>query len=124
MLTANDLGAVFSNPLGMRKKTMRPAIKPKPDDDDPELPPLFVGEWLARLGIKPTKIAADANVNEGYLSEVIAGGKRNPGRLWLAKVAKAAGIPPHYFNVPPPPVSAINALSQFDTATLDRLKPK
>ncbi len=125
MLTANDMGAVFSNPLGMRKKPFQPS-KPRPTkvtvlaEGDGDA--LFIGQWITRLGLQASEIAADAPINEGYLSELISGGKGNPSHAKLRAIARAMDIPVTYLFVEPPPAAAVDAMSQFDTKTIERLK--
>jgi transcriptional regulator with XRE-family HTH domain len=63
-------------------------------------------------------------INEGYLSQLISGEKKNPSGLILAQIADFLGIPMNYFYRPPPSQEAIDQVSDIDPAVLRRLSGK
>ncbi len=46
----------------------------------------------ARAGLNQLELAQKARVDQGYLSMLERGKKRNPGALILARIAKALGV--------------------------------
>src|SRR6185436_1229896 len=64
----------------------RPAKARRREKREP--PPYFIGEWIRALGARPRDVAKGANVNEGYLSQLISGEKKNPGNGLLLDIAK------------------------------------
>jgi transcriptional regulator with XRE-family HTH domain len=59
--------------------------------------PQRVGRVLKKLrerkGISQLELARRAKVGQGYISELEAGQKKNPGLETLRKIAKALGVP-------------------------------
>lgn len=94
---------------------------PQSGEDDHPAP--FLGAWIYRLGTTPRKIVEATKINEGYLSELINGGKRNPSDRLLKVIAAHLGVPVDTFRKPPPSESAIEQVSHLDPAILARLKP-
>lgn len=76
----------------------------------PKYPKLYIGEWIATLGRKQVDIAKTADINEGYLSQLISGEKQNPSAHVLRRVASALGVPLQALDRPPPPPSAMQAI--------------
>ena len=56
-----------------------------------------IGTVLRRLreakGMTQLQLATKAKVAQGYISDLEAGGKKNPGLDTLRKLAKALGVP-------------------------------
>jgi transcriptional regulator with XRE-family HTH domain len=59
--------------------------------------PQRVGRELKKLrereGLSQLELAKRAKVGQGYISELEAGQKKNPGLETLRKIAKALGVP-------------------------------
>jgi transcriptional regulator with XRE-family HTH domain len=59
--------------------------------------PQRVGRVLKKLrereGLSQLELAKRAKVGQGYISELEAGQKKNPGLETLRKIAKALGVP-------------------------------
>jgi hypothetical protein len=89
-------------------------------------PPAYVREWLRAFGLKPAEVARAAEVNEGYLSQLISGQKNNPSPGFLMDLAGVMPQPFHYtqFYKPPPDDAALKALASIDPALLPFLKPR
>lgn len=87
-----------------------------------------IGPWLIVLGRKAGEVARGAKVNEGYLSELISGKKKNPGLTFLQKVAKELGISVSALMKKPPSKSGMDRLSPGQVealgSLLDELKPE
>jgi hypothetical protein len=84
----------------------------------------YLGKWIYALGRRPGEVAKAAKVNEGYLSELIAGkAKKNPSYTWLKKVADEIGCRVDDFGRPPPDKFVIRQIRGLDPATLSRLVP-
>lgn len=85
---------------------------------------LFIGEWIRALGYRPVDVVRATGVNEGYLSELISGKKRNPSVSLLADIADFLGIPMGLLRRPPPDQEFIREAAAIDPAILSRLKPQ
>jgi transcriptional regulator with XRE-family HTH domain len=59
--------------------------------------PIAIGRVLQRLreakGLSQLALAKRAKVTQGYISELEAGAKKNPGITTLQKLAKGLGVP-------------------------------
>jgi transcriptional regulator with XRE-family HTH domain len=59
--------------------------------------PIAIGRVLQRLreakGLSQLALAKRAKVTQGYISELEAGAKKNPGIATLRKLAKGLGVP-------------------------------
>lgn len=91
---------------------------------------LFVGEWLARLGRKPTELAKAVGVTESYVSELISHKKDNPSPVLLLEVSEWLGLTVNDLYRSPPPAAAVSAIERMDPSQmaalgrlLDELKP-
>jgi transcriptional regulator with XRE-family HTH domain len=86
-------------------------------------PELFVGEWLRALNIRPADVARAADVNEGYLSQIINKDKKNPSPAFLMDLASALPQPFEYtlFYQRPPDMKAISATAGISPAILAAL---
>jgi transcriptional regulator with XRE-family HTH domain len=49
---------------------------------------------------RPIDVVRGTEINEGYLSQLISGKKKNPSGLILAQIADFLGIPMSYFYRP------------------------
>lgn len=89
-------------------------------------PPAYVREWLRAFGLKPADVARAAEINEGYLSQLISGQKKNPSAGLLMDLAEVMPQPFHYtqFYRAPPDDAALRALASIDPALLPFLKPR
>jgi transcriptional regulator with XRE-family HTH domain len=84
---------------------------------------LFVGEWIRALNYRQVDVVRATGINEGYLSELISGGKKNPSFQVLSQIADFLGIPVSYFNRPPPDREFIAEAAELDPKVLARLMP-
>lgn len=82
---------------------------------------LFVGEWVRALGIKQVEIVRATGINEGYLSELMNGRKKNPSFAILTQIAEFLGIPVSYFNRAPPDREFIAEAAELDPKVLAKL---
>lgn len=105
----SDHGAMTGKP-----KTRRAAAKS-------QFRKLFVGEWIRALGFRQVEVVRGTGINEGYLSELISGGKRNPSFEVLNEIAEFLGIPVSYFNRAPPDREFIAEAAEIDPRVLAKL---
>lgn len=82
---------------------------------------LFIGEWIRALGFRQVDVVRATGINEGYLSELISGGKKNPTFEILNQIADFLAIPVSYFNRPPPDREFIAEAAGLDPKVLARL---
>lgn len=82
---------------------------------------LFVGEWIRALGVRQVEVVRATGINEGYLSELISGNKRNPSFEILNQIAEFLGIPVSYFNRAPPDREFIAEAAELDPKVLAKL---
>lgn len=101
------------------------AHRPKPPVPRPRRrpPPLFIGAWIRRLGLKQVDVARGAGIGESYMSSIVSGNKY-PGPAVLAAIASVMGVPEHVLRQPPPDEAAIRAIGDLDPAIISRLQPK
>ena len=101
------------------------AVKPKARRPAPpkQFKKLFVGEWIRALNFRQIDVVRATGINEGYLSELISGSKRNPSFEKLNQVAEFLGIPVSYFNRAPPDRQFITEAAELDPRVLARLLP-
>ena len=83
---------------------------------------LYIGQWIRALGKRPVDVVRATGINEGYMSELISGGKKNPSGLVLVQIAEYLGIPLSYFYRPPPAQEVLDQVSEIDPAILSRLR--
>jgi hypothetical protein len=86
--------------------------------------PLFIGQWIRAMGHKPAEVTRAIGLNEGYLSELISGAKRNPGGTVLMDIADFLRIPVDYLRRPPPSREFLEQASILDPAVLLRLSAR
>jgi transcriptional regulator with XRE-family HTH domain len=82
---------------------------------------LYVGEWIRALGLKQVEVVRGTRINEGYLSELVSGKKRNPSYDILCQIADFLGIPVSYFGRPPPDRGFIEEAADLDPKVLAKL---
>ena len=85
-------------------------------------PALFVGQWIRALGERPVDVVRGTGINEGYISELINGGKSNPSAVKMLQIADYLGIPLHYLYQPPPDRQFIEQVASLDPAIIARLR--
>lgn len=102
--------------LDMRKGTKIPFNKSKRPFRE-----LYIGQWIRALGMRPIDVVKGTGLNEGYLSELINGKKKNPSGTTLIQLAEFLDIPMSYLYKPPPPQEVINQASDIDPSILKRL---
>lgn len=83
---------------------------------------LYVGQWIRALGKRPRDVVNATGINEGYLSELVNGRKKNPSAHTLIQIAGYLEIPVDYFYRPPPSQELLEQLSEFDPLVVSRLK--
>lgn len=84
-------------------------------------PPNYVGGWIVALGAQPSEVAQKAQMSESYLSQIINGRKKNPGRAIIDDIGRALGIPSYLLYQPPPTKEVIEAARQLGPSILTRL---
>src|SRR5581483_10762365 len=96
LLVAIGVPASLGDTPKMGKNTVR-----RPRRQNPQA---YIGQWIRAFGLKPAEVARAAEVNEGYLSQLISGEKKNPSVGLLMDLARAMPQPFHYtqFYQPPP----------------------
>jgi transcriptional regulator with XRE-family HTH domain len=110
--------AGFEHAAMVKQAKTRAAPEDQPDDDDT----LYLGVWLTALGVRPAKVARDTGINEGYISQLISGQKRNPTRSILLRIGKAIGIEWYLLYEPPPPKATLEQLRKYGSGVLQRLE--
>lgn len=98
--------------------------KALPDQLEEAFPPLFVGGWIKTMGFRPSEVARETGINEGYLSQIISGKRDNPSRLVLHKIANCIGIPMEYFNRPPPNRQFLTEAAALDPTVLQKIRER
>lgn len=92
--------------LGMAKSAKR----------QEERVPLYIGEWIARLGLKQKDVAKDAGIGESHLSNIKTEGRQDPSYSTLYRIADAMGVTVDDLRHPPPAASTV--------AAVEKLSPK
>lgn len=82
---------------------------------------LYIGEWIRALGVKQIEVVRATGINEGYLSSLISGTRKNPSFEYLNQIADFLGIPVGYFNRPPPDREFLTEAAGLDPKVLARL---
>lgn len=82
---------------------------------------LYIGEWIRALGYKQVDVVRGTGINEGYLSNMISGRKKNPSFDVLNQIAEFLNIPVSYFNRQPPDKEFIAEAAGLDPGVLSRL---
>jgi transcriptional regulator with XRE-family HTH domain len=98
---------------GMIKRKRKPKV----------LPPLYIGQWIRALGYTPAEVARGVPINEGYLSQLIAGKvKKNPSAAMLVGISRFLNVPLDYLYQPPPDREFIQQAATLDPLVLSRLR--
>lgn len=112
-MDTHNLGA---NALPMAKSSPNPAPNATPR--------LYVGPWIRANRLKPAEVARKTGINEGYLSGIISGKKKNPSTEKLALIADFLKMPLGDLYKPPPPDRLLEQLDDYDPETVIRLSQK
>lgn len=83
----DSLGGIHPN-----RAMSSPPKKRKAKAPDLSNKPLYIGQWLARLGRRPREVCKGAGVDEGYMSQLISGEKDNPSAEMLRRISEELGI--------------------------------
>jgi transcriptional regulator with XRE-family HTH domain len=83
---------------------------------------VFIGPWLNALGVQPTALATELEINEGYLSQLISRKKRNPSFSLVARIADALGITIDQLRKMPPDQEIIKTIRLLDANVLNRIR--
>lgn len=94
-----------------RTRPIRP-IKPVQAVSAPR-PAQYLGGWIRALGATPAEVSRKTGINEGYLSELINGGKKNPAYAKLKAIADFLKIEVGRFDEPPPPQDFVRKLREL-----------
>ena len=87
----------------------------------PKVPVLFVGPWIRAHGKRPSEVARGTGINEGYLSSIISGKKKNPSTEKLALIADFLKMPLGDLYKAPPPQAVLDQVAKYDPAVILRL---
>jgi hypothetical protein len=85
-------------------------------------PQLYIGEWLHFLDIRPRDCSRGAQVNEGYLSQLISRKKLKASAGTLERIGVYLGIDWRKLYDPPPSREAVRAALALDPAILARFR--
>lgn len=87
-------------------------------------PHAYIREWIRAFQLRPAELAKAADINEGYLSQLISGQKTNPSPGFLIDLAAVFPQPFHYtmFYQLPPDDHTLKTLAALDPALLANLK--
>jgi transcriptional regulator with XRE-family HTH domain len=98
---------------------------PRQRTNPPDKPPrkLYLGPWIARLGLKQGKVAEDAGISPQFMSELISGSKK-PSVDTLLDISDILGVPVNSLYFPPPAAGIVQSLQGITPAALDRLTHK
>lgn len=83
-------------------------------------PPLYIGQWIRRLGMRPVDVARGADIGESHMSLIISG-KKYPSAGVLEDIAATMGLTADALKKPPPDDAAIRAMAGLDPGTIARL---
>lgn len=86
-----------------------------------EAPKVYLGEWLAVLGVKPADLARATGIGESMLSLAIKG-EKNLGLVNLNRIALALELPIGRLFEPPPTAEALQALGRYSPQELARMR--
>jgi plasmid maintenance system antidote protein VapI len=90
-----------------------------------EVRPIFLGDWLEHFNVGPTEAAKIAGCDQSYISNIVAGRKKNINALYLLKLSEHFDLNINDFFRPLPPQSQITALQGLSSkAQAAILNPK
>lgn len=102
---------------GMATRARRGREKP-----EPPLQTLYLGQWLHALGKRPVDVVRGTGINEGYISELISGKKKNPSTKYSFLIATFLGLKVDDLYKPPPDREFIKRAKAMDPDLLARLR--
>lgn len=108
-----DMEGLAAEPLPMAKPN-----KLIPPD------PLYVGPWIRACETTQAEVSRKTGINEGYLSEIISGKKKNPSAAKLRQIAGFLKIPLGDLYKPPPPAAVLAQIADYDPEVITRLSKK
>ncbi len=83
---------------------------------------LYLGQWMARLGMRSIDLARETRLSESYISNLINGKvKKNPSTDVSLRISRALGITVNDLFSPPPGPEMIAAISDLQPDTVQRL---
>lgn len=85
------------------------------------VPALRLGAWLEFFGLGPTKVAEETGVSQPYISNLVAGRKKDPSALKLLLISRFLGVTVNDLYEEPPrrsDVEAVQRLSSQAQATI------
>lgn len=92
---------------------------------------LYIGQWLTKLGRKASDVSKKSGVDEGYLSQLISGEKKNPAAAQMMAIAEELGISVNALYKKPPEIDVTDRISRLKPdqievlgALLDEAKPR
>lgn len=107
------------------QKPRRPAPQYRPVLTEQAGETLFLREWLAALGLAQGKVADAAEVNTGYVSQLVNREKwpdEDPKVRTVRRLGDAMGVPWHLlYEMPPPDPVPMADLHRYPPDLLTRL---
>ena len=94
------------------------------DDQDDEIEPIYLGEWIRALDTTPAEVARGTGLSESYLSQLIDGSKNNPTLDKLSKIVHCLDIPIGAVFEPPPDITLVDRFSRLPPRLVERLKQR
>jgi Helix-turn-helix len=92
---------------------------------NPEVRPIYLGQWLKHFNVGPTEAAEIAGCDQSYISNIIAGRKKNINALYLLKLSEEFDLNINDFFRPLPNPSHIAAMQDLSPkAQAALLNPK
>lgn len=98
--------------------------KPQKSVPSKEPKPLYVGPWIRAVGTTQAAVSRETGINEGYLSEIISGGKKNPSAAKLMLIADFLKVPLGDLYKQPPSAALLEQVAGYDPAVVVRLSQK
>lgn len=107
--------SVSADALPMAKRTRVPSKAPRA---------LYIGQWIRATGSTPAEVARETKINEGYISQLISGQKKNPSGDKLFAIAECLKIPLGNLYKLPPSASILDQVADLDPEVVIRLSQK
>lgn len=82
---------------------------------------LYIGQWMSRLGRKPSEVAKATKINEGYLSQLISGEKNNPSGRTLYMISTELGVSINALYEKPPEMDVTGRVQHLSPQQLEAL---
>lgn len=83
--------------------------------------PLFLAEWIARLGHEQSVVVKQTGVSQGYISNLSGGRRANPSAHILREISEYLGISMNDLYLSPPPESDVAAMGRYSPAAREVL---